>query len=204
MPPLAQESIPPVEANYGLVVPSEEGLAWVCHEAVTEPGAVRAPRFRRSQSGVWLAALPDLAQGRGGRTLFRSSDACNWADVEGLPAGTQIIDAQFDPDQPTVALAVSNTPDGANGVFRSSDAGESWNAVVPVRTNRVFHSVGFGPGAWATATNPEGTQAYWWHAADGETWAESEVTVGGPFEGAEFKVLTTSSNAVWGRHRPIR
>ena len=205
--PLPGEAVPPIEGNYGLNLPSGDGqtFAWVCHEALTEEGAVRAPRYVRNGDGIWLAALSDVTQGRGGNTLFRSPDGgCSWNVVGGIEAGVQIRDAQFDGADAARAIAVSDTPDTGNGVWLSDDAGASWSVSVPAAADRLFHSAGFLDGrGWATATNAAGSEAYWWSQDAEGTWSESIVDVGGAFADARFAGLATEGEQVWAVIDPL-
>lgn len=203
VPPLAGERTAPIEANYGLVLPTEEGYEWVCHEALTEPKAVRAPRYVRNPQGVWLATLSDVAQGRGGATLFRSADACAWDAVTGIPVGTQVAVATFDPSDPAHALAGSDTPGAANTIYASTDGGVSWTAAFPAVADRRFHSVGIDETGWATATNQAGTEAWFWREDAEGAWSETAVAVPDGLTGARFAVLDQAGSELWAVIDPL-
>ncbi len=187
-----------IETNYGLLLERGEGYAWVCHEAVTAPGAIRSPRYRRSAEGTWLAVVPEVAQGRGGRTLFRSPDGCSWDDVSGLPEGAQVAQARFDPDDPTLAHVVTATAGGPNGVWRSTDGGSSWSEDLPPQEGRLFHSVSTGAdGLLATATDLGGTRGFLWRRAETGEWSEQELTLAPDTQSAEIRVVERSPEQLW-------
>lgn len=203
VPPLQGEARPPVEANYGLLLPTKDGYAWVCHEAVTTPEGVRAPRYVRNHKGDWLAVLSDVRQGREGATLFHTSNPCRWNHITGIPRDTQIAAAAFDPASDNRAWAVSNTPEGDNAIFRSFDAGATWEVAVPRREDRLFHTVGVAERPWATATNLDGTEAWFWSVDEKGAWHETEVSVPEGTKGARFAVLDTEGSVMWAVVDPL-
>ena len=207
VPPSQREALPPIQANYGLLLPAPTGgYRWVCHEALTEPKAVRAPTYVRNTDGVWLATLADVAQGRGGATLFRSADGgCSWDDVAGVPAGVQLDQVAFSVVSPNQALVASNTPDTNNAIYASTDAGATWQAVAGPVANRVFHSVGFlEDRGYATATTHAGDAAFWWREGEDGTWVESPVPLlGDDTSGVRFAVLDAEGAVLWGLLDPL-
>lgn len=181
-----------IEASYGLVVPGDDGYRWICHEAVTEPGVVRSPRYARSRDGVWLGWLPDPALGRDGETLFRSADGCDWPAVPGLGV---VSDAAFDPSDGRFALATSATPGVANTIWTSSDAGSTFVPAFPPVADRRFGSVAYGDGEiWATATDDAGLRLFLW-VQTGGTWVEHELPPSGAT--AELRVSSVGVGEVW-------
>ena len=184
-----------IEATYGLVLREGDGWEWICHEAVTSPGAVRAPRYVRSPRGLWLATVSDVTQGRDGRTLFRSTDAgCTWDDVAGTD-GRLVAAAAFDPVDPTLAWAVTAEADGATAILGSADEGASWDAHTQTPGRR-FHGLKAGGDAlFATATDLGGTRGFLWHRPAGGVWAELEVPLPLGTEGARLRLLETRSAA---------
>jgi hypothetical protein len=160
-----------IEATWGLLVPDDAGWRWVCHEAVTVPGAQRSPRYTRGGSDR-LAWLPDPAQGRDGFTLFHSPDGCVWDPVAGSDAAI-VRDAAFDPSDPSRAWVAAGSE-----VWRSSDGGATFT-VAFTAPGRTFRSVRAAPGgAVAGATDLTGAEAFLLQLVDG---AVTEVALpGGP------------------------
>ena len=196
--PLVDEPLPPILANYGLLLPASDGYVWVCHEAVTEPNAITAPRYARSAEGVWLAALPDVQQGRGGRTLFRSPDGgCSWDDVVGIDAGAQIGEITFDPEDADRALAVANLPSGPNAIYGSTDAGLTWTPQIEPQADRRFFDVGVHEGlGYATATTVLGDAAFWWFEDAAGAWTERRIDLVTTAD-TRFYLAQRSGDTVW-------
>lgn len=183
-----------IEASYGLVIPAGDDWRWICHEAVTETGVLRSPRYARSPDGGWLAWIPDPALGRGGETLFRSTDGCDWPAVTGLGVVTS---AAFDPADGTSALATSGTPGAANAIWASSDGGATFVPAFPPLPDRRFGSVAHGPDeSWATATDDAGLRLFLWHRPADGVWVEHELPASAA--PAELRVLTPGApGVVW-------
>jgi hypothetical protein len=167
--PSEGSELPPVEASYGLLLPGDGGWDWVCHEAITAPDAVRSPRYARGPDGVWLGWVADRAQGRGGETLFRSDDACGWADVAVAGAGVVTGAAWTDAG----ALAVTRDP---GAVLASVDGGRQFEVVVPEDPLLEMTSVLAGGGAaWAAGVATDGRSVRVWVDEDGAGLIERDV-----------------------------
>lgn len=193
-----------IEASYGLILQQGDTYAWVCHEAVTAPGAIRAPRYQRASDGAWLVTVSDPKEGRGGRTLFRSPDGCSWQDVSGVDPGVVVAQAIFDPADPALAWAVTATPGGANGVLASIDGGQSWAPALPAQPDQLFHSVALHAGVrWATSTDPEGTSGTLWRQPPGGSWAAQPVELPQGTETAQLKIAAIEGDTIWLEVDPI-
>lgn len=156
-----------IEASYGLLLPDGPSYAWVCHEAVTSPGAMLSPRYIRLESGALFAVMPDPAQGRDGQTAFRSEGGCDWSVPSGLE-GAAISTAS---SSGATVLAAA----GPGGIYRSEDDGLTFSpwrsapdrralSVKPVRPDLV----------WAAATDDAGERIFLWRYAEG-AWTEREI-----------------------------
>lgn len=171
---------PAVSASFGLVVKDGDAHRWICHEAITSPDALFAPRYARSGDGVFLGAIPDLAQAReDGETLYRSADGCGWDPVSGL-SGQVVNRMAFDPGDPSVALAITANSGAPSGIYRSTDGGLSFSLALEVE-DRLFSTVRFSRRTagqvWATGLRVDadaGTSEHWvYHSEDGGlTWTE--------------------------------
>ncbi len=106
--------------NVGLLSPNEDGLTWLCDEAITI-----APGFNDlipmgDDGQTWIAAT---RQG-----LFRSiDDGCHFDPVEGIL--TQHVASVLlpHPTRRNEALAVTQTLGIPNDVFRTQNEGETWS-----------------------------------------------------------------------------
>lgn len=193
-----------IETNYGLILQQGDTYAWVCHEAVTTPGAVRSPRYHRSTDGVWLATVSDPEEGRGGRTLFRSTDGCTWEDVDGLSPGVLVSQAIFAPTDPSRAWATTAIPGGPNGVLSSSDGGQSWSWDLPEQPGQGFHSVAIhADTVWATSTDPGGARGSLWRRATEGGWQEQPVELPKGTEAARLVLVALDTGAIWLQVDPI-
>ena len=159
-----------------------ERFEWNCHEAVTQADALITPRYIENSEGVVLVKVGDLAQARDtDESMYRTEDGCNWTPPDGL-TGQQIEAMAFDPNDETVALAVTANEEGANRVFRSDDAGLTWSPTDLVIEDRMFRSIRFARGSanavWASAVRYESEEAWIYHSTDGgNSWSEHPVDV---------------------------
>lgn len=170
-----------VEASFGLLWQDADDPAWrwLCHEAVTQEGAVIAPRYAFAADGAVLAAVPSLEQAREpGAPVYRSEDRCSWTPVDGLD-GVPVIDLAADPTDPDIALAISADVAGGTGgaIHRSVDGGRSF-APVRAASDRLYRTIAHGPGgaAWVAAATYDPPSLWLLHSGDGgETWSETAL-----------------------------
>jgi hypothetical protein len=174
-----------IEASYGLLLGTPDDFRWICHEAVTEPGAVLSPRYHRTSQQTWLAWLTDPVQARDGATLWRSADGCDWQ----APAGTEGLVIEDVASTEGEVLAVA----GPGGLLRSTDDGSSFVSLLSP-PDRVFYSV--LPG-WATATDTAGERLFLWRKV-GEDWLEQELARPDDVEvPAELHLGAASGERAW-------
>ncbi|MCO4772444.1 MAG: hypothetical protein KDA24_20595 [Deltaproteobacteria bacterium] len=197
-----------LEAPWGLVVSSAEGgYDWVCHEVLSN-GVAELPEFEISRDGV-MFGVAGLLTGTAvpNESLYRSTDdGCSWEAVSGT-TGELVQDAGFDPEDGSIALAVTANPvdpDDAirNSILRSVDGGASF-AEVQGYDGRVFREVRFGPGgvAYALAVDQEPLAAVLLRSEDGGlTWAEKAIpdeTLETPAFGVIAAIDPGDANEVW-------
>jgi len=181
-----------IEATFGLLLREQEEWAWVCHEAVTQPGAIRAPRYTRASDGTWLATVSDTNEGRGGNTLFRSPDgACSWDDVSGLE-GRLVTAADFDPLDPNIAWAVTGSTPAQSAIMGSTDGGTTWQ-VDTEAPGQQFHGLAAAGDELmvAVATSDDGAAGHLWTLPAGGTWTEQSVPLFGAKDPTKLQYLTS-------------
>jgi hypothetical protein len=173
---------PAVAATFGLIIRDDDGHhRWICHEAITTPEAIVAPRYARSSEGTFLGVVPALEQVRDpGESVYRSVDGCDWEPVSGL-TDQVITRVAFAPDDPLQAVAGSaNLADGAeSSLFVSTDGGQSFT-MVRSETERLFRSLRFSAGVpgqvFASAVWYTGSEGWLYTSTDGgETWSDRPV-----------------------------
>ena len=159
--------------------PRDGPFEWLCHETVTTAEAVITPRYTENANGVVLARVPDLNQARSGiHSLYRTEDGCTWPAVTDIEDHL-IADVAFDPNDPNHVLAITANEDAPNFLYRSRDAGLSWQQQDLEIENRIFRSILFSPGTvgiWMTAVRFETNQGWVFHSDDkGESWTEHPI-----------------------------
>ena len=196
---------PNVEANFGLLKTADaRSWEWICHEAVTTPEAIVAPRYSESDRGEWLVNVPALEQAREPqRAVYRSDDGCDWPAVEGLDGHT-VTRTAFDPADPDVALAVTANlePGRTSGVFRSADGGRTFTEVWSA-TDHLFRTLvpdASLPGTfWASAVWYERNEAWLLRSDDaGLTWTSVAIPID-PDEGTTIQadVIGADGGVAW-------
>lgn len=191
-----------VEASFGLLLPSEQGLDWVCHEAVTTPISLLTPGYAHSPAGVWLATVPNRAQAREEEfTLYRSEDGCAWDTVAGV--APFIVSAVVWVDEQVAVGVTADLEPGNNGILRSSDGGRSWSEVQPWEGERL--SVGVvasGSDVWTASfvvDAPDQAQVH--HSEDGgQSWTAIDLNLSkvAPESGTlSVKVLAADEENAW-------
>ena len=196
---------PLVEANFGLIVTDDGAPRWLCHEVLTAPKAIIAPRYTRSSAGVLLGTVPALEQSRDpSRGVYRSADGCDWSPVEGLD-GQYVTRTGFAPDDPSLALAVSaELSAGESVISRSTDGGETFSPILTTK-QRLFRSLRFSssvPGeVWATSVWYAGGTGYVHFSGDGGlTWTEHAAPNPNGEEAYDVDVVAvspTDSQTAW-------
>lgn len=170
-----------VEASFGLLWRDEADPAWrwICHEAVTQEGAVIAPRYAFAADGAVLSAVPSLEQAREpGLPIYRSDDRCVWETAAGLD-DVPIIDVAAHPTDADAALAIAADVLGGSGgsIHRSVDGGRSFVAVREAE-DRFYRTLSYGPdgAAWVAAAWYATPGVWLLHSADGGgTWTETAL-----------------------------
>ena len=188
-----------LEATFGLLLSDDTvSWRWLCHETIARPGAFLTPSYTRNASGVLLATIGVLQQGQAGdESLYRSTDACDWAPVVGLT--NDVVSAvTFDPTDENVALAgtAGVTVGALNGIHRSSDGGATFSSTsASDLESRIFRTIEISPAGsdaggstgWATSSwfGPLGA---WIHRSTdgGITWEEHEQSL---TDGDETQIL---------------
>lgn len=165
-----------LEASVGLVVTSDgDDWRWVCHEAVTTPDAVVAPRYA-AESGRTLAWVPDLAQARTeADAVYWTDDHCEWTPSTGL-TGETVDDVALFADG-TVALAVTDDGDGTDAIYRSTDGGQSFSLLEDTVTDGIFTGITVSATGVAIASveHEESHTELWWSTDGGSSWAVSTI-----------------------------
>ncbi len=191
-----------VQATFGLLLPGEDGLDWVCHEAVTAPDSLLTPGYAASPAGVWLATVPNRDQAREMETtLYRSVDGCAWEAVAGVEP--YIVSAVAWVDEAVAVGVTADLVSDNNGILRSSDGGLSWTEVQPWEGPRL--SVGVvaaGSHLWTASfvvDLPDQAQVH--HSADaGLTWTHIDLDLSAvaPESGSlSVKVLAADGEQAW-------
>lgn len=170
-----------LEASIG-VFWTEDGSdwRWICHEAVTTPEALITPHYAVS-GRRWLVSIARLEEARTLEdAVYWTDDGCTWNVATGL-TGREVPEVAID-DSGTVALAITNDEGTtANHIFRSTDGGQSFSAVLEV-PEQLLTSVVMAPSALGTAmvggVDIAGNGWLHWSADHGETW-DSHLVVEG-------------------------
>ena len=170
-----------VEASFGLLWRDEvdPDWRWICHEAVTQEGAVIALRYAFAADGTVLSAVPSLEQSRElGLPVYRSEDRCVWEAAAGLE-GVPVIDLAAHPTDADAAIAIASDVAGGTGgsIERSVDGGHSFSTV-RAADDRFYRTLAFGPDgrAWVAAAWYT-TPGVWTLYSDdgGQTWTETAM-----------------------------
>ena len=185
-----------IETSFGLLW-SRDGsdYSWLCHEAITAKGAVITPRYAQSTDGILLGVVPVLEQTReAGLALYRSADGCDWDAPPGLD-GLVLSDVVFDPSDPEHALLITAdlTAGADNHILRSTDAGQSFSAVLTA-AERLFRTVAVSPAGavWASAVWYDSGAGYLYRSTDGETFTEVAVPMPGSHLPVDVDVIAVS------------
>jgi hypothetical protein len=160
----------------------DDSFVWNCHEAVTKDDALITPRYAENGDDVALVTIGDILQARQpDQSLYRSEDGCNWTVPTGL-TNQQIAAVAFDPNDASIALAVTANLAGPNSLFRSTDAGLTWTQTTLQVESRIFRTVLFSPGTdgsvWMSAVQYDTEEAWIYHSNDGGlSWTENAIDV---------------------------
>lgn len=176
-----------VEASVGLTLRDEDGAwQWVCHEAITTPDAVIAPRYAVSERH-WVGTVPALAQSRDGATaVYWTDDGCAWTGATGV-SGHEVPEVALSADG-AVALAVTADladPEAGtaadNAVLRSTDGGRSFTPVLTVpgqRLTSVVMATGSAGTALVGGIDNAGQGWLHWSADAGASWTSHPAAPG--------------------------
>ena len=187
---------------------TEDDWRWVCHEVFSATNESLLPNLSQAADGTLLGVVGVVA---GvvveGVSLYRSTDGgCSWAPTVGLE-GRMVVGAAFDPEDSSVAVAITANLDmGAgvpsNGVARSTDGGLTWS-IVEEWDGRIMSGVEFGPGgrAWALAAQIDPEDAWLLRSDDqGLTWQALPVPTEGVdtvLVGGIAAVAPNDPDAIW-------
>lgn len=194
-----------VEASFGVLWQdaSDPTWRWICHEAVTQEGAVIAPRYAFGADGSILSAVPALEQSREiGLPVYRTDDRCAWTPADGL-TDVPVIDVAMHPTDAGEALAIAADVAGGTGgsIHHSADGGRSFEEVL-ASDGRFFRSVVYAPdgGAWVAASWYDTPGAWALHSADGgRTWTEHTLPLPEVEPGTDIDadVLLADETGAW-------
>lgn len=181
--PTSSRTIPGVETTVGYIKPdSSSSFEWFCHETVTLSGALITPQYTENSAGIMLATIGDPEQAKDpNETVYRSVNGCEWSPPLGL-TGHRVVALEFDPNNGSLALAATANSAGANHLFRSLDAGETWSHTELSVDGKTFRSIQFSSGldgvVWASSVRHETEEAWVYRSLDGgESWSEHAVDV---------------------------
>lgn len=170
-----------LEASIGLIwTESGDEWRWVCHEAITSPDAVLAPRYAVA-GRHWVGVVSRLEQTRTGTdAVYWTDDGCAWTVAEGL-AGHEIEAVAMD-GAGELVLAVSRDREAAsNAIYRSTDGGRSFAPVFEVEDQELT-SVVLATGSAQTAVvggvDTAGQGWLHWSGDRGLSWSSAAVTEG--------------------------
>lgn len=201
-----------VEASFGVLwqEPQDDAWHWICHEAVTQEGAVIAPRYAFAADGAVLAVVPALEQAREpGSPVYRSDDRCDWLPVVGL-ADVPVIDAAADPTDPARAVVIASDVAGGSGgsIHQSIDGGRTFETVLSA-PDRYYRSVTHTPTGevWVAAAWYDTPGAWALHSTDGgRTWREHALPLPSVAVGTDVDadVLLADESGAWFAIGPFR
>lgn len=182
------------------------GYDWLCHETVTQPGALITPRYAENADGTMLATVGVLDQAKHpSESLYWSKDGCEWMAPSGL-TGHRVSAVSFDPHEPSAVVAVTATTGKTNGIHLSADAGRTWAEVVTLEPGwsftSVVHATGRDMPIWAVSIETGSAEAALHRSFDGgASWTRTPITVDSSIEEAgTVRVLIadqTDSETAW-------
>lgn len=185
--------------TFGAVMTRDRGQTWrwICPEGMGS-GAWRPERFFWLSGGDLIAAT--------GNPLIRSSDAgCTWASHPFFK-DTWVTNLDVHPTDERIMFATTGKPSGANGIYRSEDAGATWIPVLPPRTEDRYASLRIAPsdGRRIYASGQDSTGAMFIARSDdaGQTWNRMPQTLPQlqrPYDLILLLVSETSPDTLWAR-----
>ena len=191
-----------LESSIGaLWSPEGSDFEWLCHEAVTKPDSLLAPRYIVGPNQTLLAALPKAGEGRDvGVPMYRTTDRCSWSPVSGLD-NYAVMDMAYDVPATSVVYAVANHVDNTddNGLFISSDDGQTWTLSSLRGAEQQFRSILITEDhIWASAVN-FGTQQGWvYRSSDkGSTWDTFPLDLSTYASPPDLRLGTVTEERLW-------
>lgn len=170
-----------LEASIGLIwTDGGDEWQWVCHEAITSPDAVLAPRYAVA-GRHWVGVVSRLEQSRtGADAVYWTDDGCTWTVAEGLE-GHEVEAVAMD-GAGELVLAVSRDREAPrNAIYRSTDGGRSFAPVLELEGQELT-SVVLATGSAQTAAvggvDTAGQGWLHWSGDRGLSWSSAAVTEG--------------------------
>lgn len=187
-----------VGATFGAVISRDSGETWrwICPEAMGY-GGWRPSAFLWQERGDILAAT--------GSALIRSRDGgCSWA-THPFFTTTWVTHLAEHPTDERILYVATGKPTTPNGVFRSDDGGETWQATGLQRTDVAFSAVmvsGADPRR-LYASGSDATRMLLFRSDDaGATWTEVHQPLAWlirPYDLILLKVSTSRPEVLWAR-----
>ena len=148
--------------TFGVVELVDGTPLWTAEETLT----VGLPAF------VHRRALGDFIAGTVHGLYRTDNGGCSWVAVPGALEDRQVVAMEADPSSPTHLYAVTATYDGDNGLFVSTDNGDTWTATGLLRSGFFAAEVIVAPGAqdlWVHGYEVATEQHVMVHSGDGGT-----------------------------------
>ncbi|MEL6179206.1 MAG: hypothetical protein AAFS10_09640, partial [Myxococcota bacterium] len=125
--------------------------------------------------------------------IYTTADwGCTWHRLEGVLGHKATSAAAWHPEQHTLHVIATASPDGDNALYRSDDGGQTWSPLDTTHTTGWFTSVVWVREAAryvAISVGPDGAEPYTLHIGDADALSWSSLPLELP-EGVLPRVLT--------------